>query len=298
MPKRTNQFQSLIYNIEKSLANESTHVEESALVKDNLGIEREIDVLITTTINQIEIKLAVECRDYNRDQTISWIDELVGKYSNISVDKIIAVSSSGFSNTAKEKAEQNNIIAISLDEANKHEWSDFIEKIVIGLYRFEVSLLDAGAQLKRQSNEVLADNETLYDKSGKAISDSITELDKIYETHGRSIIHKELSQSGFFDNGLDKSCLVDMPLDLEPNLFVKGESGALYPIERVIYRLKCEVYFLKTNNEYHTYKDALVVKTTSKIEGKNVSTYGIPIQTNNGIDVKLFSNLPKWERKK
>ena len=72
-------------------------------------------------------------------------------------------------NTAKEKAEQNNIIAISLDEANKHEWSDFIEKIVIGLYRFEVSLLDAGAQLKRQSNEVLADNETLYDKSGKEI---------------------------------------------------------------------------------------------------------------------------------
>jgi hypothetical protein len=38
--------------------------------------------------------MAVECRDYTRQQNIQWVDQLIGKYKDLKVNKIIAVSSS------------------------------------------------------------------------------------------------------------------------------------------------------------------------------------------------------------
>ena len=133
MPKRTNDFQRLVKRIHTALAGTAAEVEESALVKEkNSSAQREVDVLISTTVAGHKIRVAIECRDHTRGQDITWIDSLIGKYTNLDVDKVIAVSHTPFGNSAVEKAQQNNIEVLTLEEAGAVDW---VEKICPSEFR-------------------------------------------------------------------------------------------------------------------------------------------------------------------
>jgi hypothetical protein len=133
---RTNPFQSLIAAIEKSLAGEDIVVTESALIIDkSTGKGREVDVLIEGRVNKHEISIAVECRDYKGRQDVEWIDDLVGKYKNLPVDQIVAVSSSGFTKEAIKRGSFEGIKLLSFVDALSADWA----KIING--RFEVSVV-------------------------------------------------------------------------------------------------------------------------------------------------------------
>lgn len=121
MPQRSNDFQRLIYLIERALMPGLT-IRESALVTDLQGIEREVDILIEGKLGVHDIRIAVECRDHTRDQEITWIDGLIGKYANLPVDRKIAVSSTPFSESAKSKAAAFRIETITLEDAETEEW--------------------------------------------------------------------------------------------------------------------------------------------------------------------------------
>jgi hypothetical protein len=93
-------------------------VTESKLIKaKHSDIEREIDVAVESTVGHHEVLIAIECRDHGRPANIQWIDALVGKYADLPVSNVIAVSSSGFSKRARQKAEKVNIRTITLEQA-------------------------------------------------------------------------------------------------------------------------------------------------------------------------------------
>lgn len=118
MPKRTNEFQKLIAAIESQLAPIGAVVTESKLLKERWSnTEREIDVAIETTIGQHVVLIAIECRDHKRPADIDWIDALIGKYRDLPVEKKVAVSRSGFTRGAIEKARQVNITTVTLEDA-------------------------------------------------------------------------------------------------------------------------------------------------------------------------------------
>jgi hypothetical protein len=114
MPKRTNEFQQIVAYIYSQIAPAGGRVTESAFLRENgTGTEREVDVLIEHSIAGHDIKIAVECRDHARDQNMGWIDSLIGKSFRLKVNQIVAVSSSPFSDSAKTKAAEHNIEAIT-----------------------------------------------------------------------------------------------------------------------------------------------------------------------------------------
>jgi hypothetical protein len=129
MPKRTNVFQQIVAYIYSQIIPAGGKVTESAFLReDEIGEPREIDVLIEHNIAGHDIKIAVECRDYTRDQNVQWIDSLIGKYSRLKANQIVAVSSSAFSDSAKTKAAKHNIDAITVNEALTANWVSRIEK--------------------------------------------------------------------------------------------------------------------------------------------------------------------------
>jgi hypothetical protein len=128
MPKRTNEFQRIVAYIYSQIVPAGGRVTESAfLQEDGTGEPREVDVLIQYDIAGHNMNIAVECRDYTRDQNVQWIDNLIGKYSRLKVNQIVAVSSSSFSETAKTKATKHNIEAITVNEALTTDWRNRIE---------------------------------------------------------------------------------------------------------------------------------------------------------------------------
>lgn len=117
MPQRSNIYQKTIFEIEKQLAEDKICVQEMALLPDKkTGELREIDILIKGRINNKGINIAIECRDHKRVQGVDWIEALNTKFNDLPVDKKIAISSSGFTKSARKKAEQYNIITYSTNE--------------------------------------------------------------------------------------------------------------------------------------------------------------------------------------
>jgi hypothetical protein len=99
-------------------------VTESATLRERGGAaHREVDILVEHTVAGHTIRIAIECRDHTRLQTIEWIDSLVGKYADLPVDKIVAVTKAGFRPAAREKALQNRIDLMTAAAATEVDWA-------------------------------------------------------------------------------------------------------------------------------------------------------------------------------
>jgi len=125
VPRRSNDFQKLVLRIYSALGGANSSVEESVLLPEkNSRVKREIDVLVTSNVAGHSVRVAVEARDHSARQDITWVDGLIGKYANLDVQKVVAISHTGFSTTAAEKAKQHNIELITLEEAKVVNWED------------------------------------------------------------------------------------------------------------------------------------------------------------------------------
>lgn len=126
MPKRTNDFQGLVTQIYKSIVPEGGRVTESGMVYDaDAKILREVDILVEYKYAGHEFSFIVECRDRSRKETVEWIDSLVGKTKSLKVNKVVAVSSKGFAETAINKAKENGIETLTLEAAKDTNWGEF-----------------------------------------------------------------------------------------------------------------------------------------------------------------------------
>jgi len=126
MSKRTNDFQTLIKTIYDQIVPDGGKVTESGMVQDKeAGILREVDILVEYKYAGHEFSFVVECRDRSRAESVEWIDGLIGKTKSLNVNKIIAVSSKGFTASARKKAKENGIETLTLEEANDTHWGEF-----------------------------------------------------------------------------------------------------------------------------------------------------------------------------
>jgi hypothetical protein len=139
MPKRSNDFQKMILRIYSQMKSTDSTVEESVLlVEKNTDEKREIDILISINSFNSVMRIAIECRGRKKKDDIQWIDELVGKYRDLDVNKVVAVSKSGFSKGAIEKAKQNNIDTLTLKEAETIDWPNhFVRLGIAKVNRFD-----------------------------------------------------------------------------------------------------------------------------------------------------------------
>lgn len=141
MPKRSNDFQLLVKVIHDAIARvDNAAVTESAMLAEPSGALREVDILFERSIADVNVRIAIECRDRSRKSDVEWIDGLIGKFRDLRVDKIIAVSRRGFSETAKRKAEANSIDLRVLSECLAHDWSEEFIQLGMAAFEFKPSL--------------------------------------------------------------------------------------------------------------------------------------------------------------
>jgi hypothetical protein len=100
MPKRSNEFQELIYILQSHMAPGAV-VEESAMLEHQLtGEKREVDVCIRSGESGYSLIVSVECRAHKRPQSVGWIEEMHSKHQHLPTNLLVLASSSGFSKTA------------------------------------------------------------------------------------------------------------------------------------------------------------------------------------------------------
>src|SRR5258708_339900 len=71
MPKRSNEFQRLVYLVRVNLAAGATVTESKMLRDRSTGLEREVDVCVEGNVGGTTVNVCLECRDHARPADIS-----------------------------------------------------------------------------------------------------------------------------------------------------------------------------------------------------------------------------------
>jgi len=93
---------------------ESVVVTPSAMLPDVItGDLREVDICVETHVAGHKVLVGIECRDWGRPQTVSWVEEMHTKHEALPVNVTVLVSSSGFTKGASTKAAHYGIRTIT-----------------------------------------------------------------------------------------------------------------------------------------------------------------------------------------
>jgi hypothetical protein len=261
MPKRTNPFQQVIYRVNDILKGADVIVDESVLLIENIDgekIEREIDILIQRNVNGRTYKIAIECRDRGDKDSIEWVDGLIGKYSDLEVDEIIAVSNSGFSKAAYQKAKHHNIQLVALEEVDK---ADFGKHVLMG--GADVKLTFGLAMLEVESTPALQNvtldlDEEVFDSKGTKLT--LRGLVNGLLAVQPGLFHelKEKVTSGF-ETAEDLTKEVLLPKDHIINgLYTLKHGDVLGRIDKIKIVFYCKPEVKEVNLKNKKYKDALI----------------------------------------
>lgn len=100
----------LIKKVESILLDSNSIIKSPDYIIDKItGNPREVDVSVRSRIGSSEILIIIECRDRSGVEDITWIEQVKTKTQDLNANKVIAVSSSGFSENAASKAKHYGI---------------------------------------------------------------------------------------------------------------------------------------------------------------------------------------------
>lgn len=123
MPARTNQFQKLVYEIERQLAPLGAIVEESAMLPERVtGELREVDILVSLDEGHHCVRIGIECQDRSRPATKQWVEAIAKKHEELGINKTVLISSSGFYASARRRAESLFISVLDITGIDKADW--------------------------------------------------------------------------------------------------------------------------------------------------------------------------------
>ncbi|AKB49808.1 hypothetical protein MSBRW_0555 [Methanosarcina barkeri str. Wiesmoor] len=137
MTRKGRELEELVAILEKGLSGTDVKITSPDFIED-IVIEdkREVDVSLRFNMGSHDFLLVFECRDRKNTEDVTWIEQLATKRDDICVNKLIAVSSNGFSNNARKKAHAKNIELRTLKEIDPKEifgWFQVTEIDVINL---------------------------------------------------------------------------------------------------------------------------------------------------------------------
>lgn len=118
MPRRSNQFQRLIFLVKQQVAGDA-EVTESKFLQDRLtGTHREVDVCIEKSVGGHLVRVCIECRDHKRKADVSWVEEMKAKHERLPTSVLVLASREGFTREAEEVAKRYGIETLTLKKVD------------------------------------------------------------------------------------------------------------------------------------------------------------------------------------
>jgi len=164
MSKESDDFEKQIARIHDLLEGLDASVTWNDKISDpdNLTQFRQIDF----TVRKNDIFTIGECRFRKQPEDVKWIEELIGRRLSLNADKVIAVSSSGFTKGAVKKAYAHGVMIRNFFEISEKELSTWGEKTKITITFATLNNLTFKIPLDNFNNG----NFDLTDKNGKKIN--------------------------------------------------------------------------------------------------------------------------------
>lgn len=124
-PKKWRRFEKLAAHIQRTLAPHA-HVEHDVVVLGKSGAERQIDIAIRMNVGQLELFIAVECKDHRHPVDIKDVEMFIGQVGDVGAHKGAMVVSHGYTPAALTRAKQAGIDMYTLVDAESKEWPKLV----------------------------------------------------------------------------------------------------------------------------------------------------------------------------
>jgi len=122
-------FMIIAQSVEKQLAGENIEFIKSAHLKNSItGNYETIPFLIKGKIGSQEIKIAYEIYESTFSAEDKVINDYIGKYQYLDVNKIVLISNAHFSSEVRKIAKLNKITIMQFNEAIDADWTKIIGK--------------------------------------------------------------------------------------------------------------------------------------------------------------------------
>jgi hypothetical protein len=130
MPARTNDFQKLVKVINRHLAPTDAKITESAMLYDpESETDREIDILVESTLLNCNIKIGIECTAVGSPLEIRPIESFKEKHRKVGINQTVVVSKNGFTDSAKKYATKNHIKLLTFNSAKSENWLKTFDRL-------------------------------------------------------------------------------------------------------------------------------------------------------------------------
>jgi len=244
MPKRSNDFQKLIYLIHHQIAEAAVVTESKFLYDKEAKIDREVDIVIEAQISDYPMIIGIECQGRGRVANIEWVEQMIQKHRSLPTDKLILVSRSDFTPAARNKAKNNKVETMSWKQAIQADWYGMVGLSTVKLGRCGIEPEACFAivmQHDSQADTVKLDFNRQISLSAEEDSEMLT----VYEMIGLIIdiyaedIMKQLREQSV--NEQRPYIVFSMVRDVPGNIFfidnlgVKRKVSKLHIIGRAVY---------------------------------------------------------------
>lgn len=149
MPKRSNDFQKLVYYINSQLSLDGAIVTESKMVWDPVSEqEREVDIVIEDSSGPYPTTVGIEVTKTKRKADVTKIEMYAAKHRGLNIDVSVIVSQNGFTEPAKRAAKRYGIRLLEFHSALNMEWPEWLVGVrSFSLAYYAVEFTDVKANL-------------------------------------------------------------------------------------------------------------------------------------------------------
>lgn len=124
--KKWKKFEKLVLEIQKVLSPTAVVKHDDKIIGKQSGTKRQIDISIKQSIGQYEILIVIDCKDYRDPVDLKGVEEFIGLVKDVQANKGAIVSASGFTTSAKLRAENAGINLYRIVDTKKHDWQTFV----------------------------------------------------------------------------------------------------------------------------------------------------------------------------
>ena len=284
MPKKTNHFQQLVYLIQHQLADRAL-VKNSVMVdpKSDDGEKREVDIVITSKVGNINFIIGIECIDKNRVADVTWVEQMHAKHQKLKIDKTILISKSGYTRQAKVDAKNYGIDLLKWSKAGSKNWDAYIN-----LFRnsklVEYSFQVAGYSFNINDNNFTQDTLTKY-RYSIFIDEEKNEL-PIIDYLTNVLIRGDIV-CRFFEDFNKSFKNKDIPYILvrftpPEKIYIKADSNKFYSIASA----EIKVYIKEDNIKFNTF-DYDNIDSSSVLHSKTKNIFSKSKKKNEEISICL-----------
>jgi hypothetical protein len=237
MPKRSTPFQSIVRLVRQHFAQPGVTVTESKMLLDaDLGIEREVDIVIEGEFEGEPMVVSVEVIEHSRPASLPWIDEMLGKHRNLPTNRLLLVSKSGFTRNALARVEREaGRVQALIPEVIEDGGQLAVRRLFVETISYAPTGCNLRVRMGRDELAVVAGAPLLdvYDVDGNLLG-PLSYL--VQDTVNLDAVRLRLSFEAFKNPEKDqvRGFSVEVPIGSLGYHLQRSETGDLHPVEELI----------------------------------------------------------------